>query len=153
MFNDFYVKVSVVILRISLGWLMFYAGLTKIINPDWTAAGYLKSAKTFSGVYNWMASPGIIEIINFINAWGLTLLGISLILGLLVRISSPLGAVLMLLYYIPILEFPYIDTHSFLVDEHIIYILVLIFFAAANVGTVYGLDGKLKKLFFFKETA
>lgn len=29
--------------RITMGWLMLYAGLTKLINPNWSAAGYLGS--------------------------------------------------------------------------------------------------------------
>ena len=91
-------KFTLVLLRLSMGWLMFYAGITKVLNPEWSAAGYLKGAKTFTGFYNALLSPNILPIINFVNAWGLTLLGVSLILGIFVRSSSVLGAVLMLLY-------------------------------------------------------
>ncbi|MEK7133249.1 MAG: DoxX family membrane protein, partial [Patescibacteria group bacterium] len=84
-------KLSLFFLRISLGWLMFYAGIAKILNPEWSAAGYLKSAKTFVGFYQWLASPGVLPIINFLNEWGLTILGVSLILGIGVRLSSILG--------------------------------------------------------------
>ncbi len=131
-----------VLTRISLGWLFFYAGITKVLNPEWSAAGYLTGAKTFSGFFAWLASPSILPIINFINEWGLTLLGLSLIFGFLVRWSSILGAVLMLLYYLPTLDFPYPNPHSYLVDEHIIYALVLISFSALNVGRIFGLDGR-----------
>lgn len=133
-------KISLFLLRIALGWLFFYAGITKVLDPKWSAAGYLTTAKTFSGFYGWLASPSVLPIVNFVNEWGLTLLGISLILGVFVRLSSILGAAMMLLYYLPILAFPYPNPHSFIVDEHIIYALVLIFFATLRAGRYYGLE-------------
>ena len=72
---------------------------------------------------------------------GLTLLGASLIIGLFVRFSSLLGVLLMALYYIP-LGFPYPNPNSYIVDQHIIYIAVLFFFAAIRAGRVFGLDSK-----------
>ena len=133
-------KITISLLRVAVGWFMFYAGITKILDPNWSAAGYLKGAKLFVGFYQWLLGPGILPVINLVNEWGLTLLGISLILGAFVRLSSILGAILMLLYYFPILDFPHPNPHSFLVDEHIIYALVLIFFAAIRAGRVWGLE-------------
>ena len=133
-------KISLFLLRLSMGWLMFYACITKVLNPSWSAAVYLANAKTFTGFYQWLLQPNILPVINFVNEWGLTLLGVSLILGVFVRLSSVLGALLMLLYYLPILDFPYPNPHSYLVDEHIIYILVLLYFAVARAGRVYGLE-------------
>jgi len=133
-------KVSLFLLRVSLGWMFFYAGITKILNPEWSAVGYLKGAKTFAGFYQFLTQPGILPITNFVNEWGLTLLGISLILGVFVRLSSILGAALMLLYYLPILDFPYPNAHSFIIDEHIIYALALILLAAWRAGRTYGLE-------------
>ena len=133
-------KISLLLLRVSMGWLMFYAGITKVLDPNWSAAGYLQGAKTFAGFYQWLTQPNILPAINFINEWGLTLLGVSLILGIFVRLSSVFGTVLMMLYYFPVLTFPYISQHSFIVDEHVIYALVLIFFAAIGAGRYYGLD-------------
>lgn len=122
-----------------MGWLMFYAGITKVLNPNWSAAEYLKGAKLFAGFYNWLLGPSILTAVNFLNEWGLTLLGISLILGIGVRLSSILGAALMLLYYFP-LGFPYPNPHSYIVDEHIIYALILLYFAAIQTGRIYGLE-------------
>ena len=128
------------LLRVAMGWLMFYAGITKVLDPEWSAAGYAVNASTLSGLYEWLASPANLGWINFVNEWGLTLLGISLILGIGVRLSSTLGAVLMLFYYFPILEFPYAGEHSYIVDEHIIYALVLAYFAAVRAGRTFGLE-------------
>jgi len=126
--------------RVAMGWLMFYAGITKVLDPNWTAAGYGMSAKTFHGLFEFFVSPANIGLIDFVNKWGLTFLGVSLILGIGVRLCSLLGAVLMMFYYFPILDFPYAGEHSYIVDEHIIYALILAFFAAVRAGRYYGLE-------------
>ncbi|MBI2632807.1 MAG: DoxX family membrane protein [Parcubacteria group bacterium] len=133
-------------LRVTMGWMFFYAGITKILNPEWSAAGYLQSAKTFTGLYQWFASASLLPTVNFINEWGLTLLGLSLILGVFVRLSSLFGALLMLLYYFPILDFPYPNPNSFIVDQHIIFIFVLLYFAAIRAGRIYGLEERCARL-------
>lgn len=135
------------LLRISLGILFFYAGITKVLNPNWSAEGYLKGAKTLPELYNFFLQPNMLPIINFVNEWGLTLLGVSLLLGISVRLSSYLGALLMLLYYIPILNFPYVGTNSFLVDQHIIFILALLFLGEVRAGRIgWGLENWCSKL-------
>ena len=133
-------KMSLVLLRLGLGWLMFYAGITKVLDPAWSAAGYLKGAKTFTSFFQSLTDPGILPFIDFINEWGLTLLGISLILGIFVRLSSVLGAALMMLYYFPVLDFPKIAPHSYIVDDHIIYALALLILAAFRAGRIWGLE-------------
>lgn len=140
---------AILLLRLVLGWLYFYAGITKVLNPDWSAAGYLKGAKMFPEFYQWLTTGAILPIINFVNEWGLTLLGVSLIFGIFVRFSSFLGIILMALYYLPILDFPYPNPHSFLVDEHIVYILVLLVFITARAGRIWGLDRKIAQSNFF----
>ena len=139
-------KLSLFSLRVSLGWLFLYAGITKVLDPNWTAQGYIKGAKTFPLFYQWLISSGILPMVDFINEWGLTLLGISLILGIGVRLSSLLGALLMLLYYLPALDFPYPNPHSYIVDEHIVYIGVLLFFASLRAGRIWGLESWCSKL-------
>jgi len=123
-----------------MGWVMFYAGIVKIMNPAWSAVGYLGNAKTFAGFYQWFLQPSILPTTNFINEWALTLLGVSLILGIGVRFSSVLGAFLMMLYYFPVLTFPAIPPHSYIIDDHIIYALVLVYFAAVRAGRYWGLE-------------
>ena len=134
-------KFFLFLLRIVAGWMFFYAGITKVLNPQWSAEGYLKGAKAFTWFFQIILDPSVLPIVNFMNKWGLTLLGISLILGLFVRFSSLLGVLLMALYYIA-LGFPYPNPHSYIVDEHIIYIYILLFFAAIKAGRVFGLDSK-----------
>lgn len=134
-------KFSLTILRLSIGWLFLYSGFTKVGDSAWSSAGYLNSAKVLTDFYHWLASPGLLPLTNFMNEWGQLLLGISLILGFGVRLSGILGALLMLLYYLPILNFPYPNAHSYLVDEHIIYAAALLLLSAIRAGRTWGLDG------------
>ena len=134
-------KLILFITRVAVGWIMLYAGLTKLVNPNWSAAGYLGNAKTFAGFYNWFLQPGVLLFTNFMNEWGLTLLGISLIAGAFIKYSGYLGALLMLLYYFPVLDFPKIGANSYLVDEHSIYALVLVLLSVYRAGGYWGVDG------------
>ncbi len=135
-----YQKLFLFLLRVSIGWLFFYAGVTKVFDPAWSAAGYLKGAQTFAGFYQWLASPQILPFTNFLNEWGLTLIGVTLILGVFVRLSAFLGAVMMILYYFPVLNFPLVGEHSFVVDEHIIYTFVLLLLGFLKAGRAMGLE-------------
>jgi thiosulfate dehydrogenase [quinone] large subunit len=149
MFNKTSQK-ALLVLRLALGWLMLYAGLDKVLSGNFSAAGFLMGAKTFHSFYVFLAQPSIIGLINFVNEWGLTLLGVSLILGIFVRLSSILGAVLMLLYYFASNTFPSVPK-GFIVDDHIIYALLLVLFAAINAGRYYGLDAILSRTVFYEK--
>lgn len=137
-------KKSIFALRLAMGVMFAYAGISKIINPSWSALGYLKGAKTLPELFNWFTSANNIGWVNFVNEWGLLLVGACLILGFAVRYASIAGIVLMILYYLPILNFPMAGDHSYIVDEHIIYILIFWVFIATNAGQYWGLDGRRK---------
>lgn len=140
-------KVSLFLLRVGLGWVFFWAGITKVLNPAWSAEGYLKGAKTFPEIFNWFASPTVLPFTNFMNEWGLTLLGVSLILGVFVRWSAFLGALLMILYYFPILKFPYPgfpSLNSFIIDDHIIFIIALFVLATFKADSYWGLGKRFR---------
>lgn len=139
-------KIALFILRVVFGWMYLYAGITKLINPNWSAAFYIKDAQNFAGFYQWLMTPNILPIVNFLNEWGLTLLGVALIFGVFVRLGAFLGALLMLLYYFPILKFPYPNPHAYIVDEHIIYIAALAVLAFFKAGQAYGLEKWCAKL-------
>ena len=132
--------ISLLLLRLSLGAMFFYAGITKVLDPNWSAAFYLQGAKTFPGFYNFLMDPSILPTINFINEWGLTIIGLFLILGIFVRISGIAGAIFMFLYYLPNLDGFYPNAHAVIVDEHIVYIAAFLTLAAFRAGRVFGLE-------------
>ena len=94
-------KTIITILRAAVGWHFLYEGLIKLFADQWSAASYLNNTFGFlSGFYHWLAaSPVRLEVIDFLNVWGLILIGLALFLGLLVRWASLAGALLLTLYY------------------------------------------------------
>lgn len=140
-------KLAILFLRLSLGWIFLYSGITKIMNPGWSAEGYLKTAQTLPSLFQWFAAPQNIGWVNFLNIWGQTLVGAALVLGVFIRPAAVGGILLMILYYLPILHFPYAGkgTTSFIVDQHVIFILVFLFLWASDAGKFWSLGPLIKK--------
>jgi len=57
--------IFLVLLRVSIGWHLLYEGVVKIINPDWSAFGYLMDSKgLFAGLFQSMAThQGILQVV------------------------------------------------------------------------------------------
>lgn len=91
-----------VILRMLIGWHFLYEGVVKLWNPNWSAGGYLLDSKgAFSGMFYAMAGdPGILKVVDFLNIWGLILIGLALILGLFTRLATVGGIILLAFYYL-----------------------------------------------------
>ena len=93
---------ALVILRIFIGWHFLYEGLAKIVNPYWTSGDYLAQAQWwFGGIFHGIAArPGLLTFVDYVNEWGLFLVGLGLLLGLCTRWAAIGGIVLLFLYYI-----------------------------------------------------
>jgi len=70
--------------------------------PAWTAKSYLTGAiGPFANVFKILASDQtLLLIVDYLNISGLILIGISLFTGLLSRVSSLAGILLLLFYYL-----------------------------------------------------
>ncbi len=141
-------KAIIFTLRIMLGWVFLYAGTRQIfLIEDWSAAAFLKDPKTFADFYALFAAPGVAPYVSFLVKWGHFLIGLSLISGFMVRISSSFGALLLMLYYFPRMEFPYVSgVNQFIVEYHLVYAIVLIYLGAVKAGQIWGLEGYLERL-------
>jgi len=137
-------RYALLFLRLIAGWYFFYAGFSKIINPAWDASGYIESAKTFPGFFSWLALPQNVEWVNFLNEWGLTFVGAALILGVFTRFAALAGALMLFLYYLPILNFPHVGAHGYIVDDHIFAIAALFVLAVSSAGRFWGVDSYLR---------
>lgn len=91
-----------VILRMLIGWHFLYEGVVKLWNPNWSAGGYLLDSQGwFAGIFHWMAgTPALLQVIDFVNVWGLIIIGLSLILGLFDRWAALGGIALLAMYYL-----------------------------------------------------
>lgn len=138
-----------VFFRVAVGWTFLYAGLSQVADPNFSVVPFLTHTKTFHDALVVFAAPAIAPIITFLVEWGHTLIGLSLISGLLVRASAPFGIALMILYYFGHMDFPYIENHNnFLIDYHVIYPGVLAYLILNRAGHVWGLDGIVANLPF-----
>jgi len=132
-------KYAVLALRLSLGWIFLWAGAEKIYLEITTGqlatAGYLQFAVRGPFAEFFQSLSGNV-IVDALLVWGLTLVGISLITGLFVRMSSVAGALIMLSMYLS--AFP--PEHNPLMDEHIAYIVSFAVLASFKAGRFAGLD-------------
>ena len=92
---------GLVILRFLIGWHFLYEGISKLLNPYWSSAAYLLDSKwIFSGLAKTIVSnPTLLTFSDYINMWGLTLVGISLMFGLFSKYGSLVGMGFVLMYY------------------------------------------------------
>ncbi|HOL71842.1 MAG TPA: DoxX family protein [Bryobacteraceae bacterium] len=90
------------LLRIIIGWHFLYEGWAKLTTPGWSSASYLKfSTGPFGPLFHWMgANEAIVRISDQLNIWGLTLIGLALMLGVLIRPAALAGIGLLALYYL-----------------------------------------------------
>lgn len=103
---------ALVVLRVAIGWHFLYEGITKLLNPNWSSLGYLMdSGGLFEGLFRAMAgNPTVLNVADFLNVWGLVLIGAGLILGLFTRVATVAGMILLAFYYLshpPILGVTY----------------------------------------------
>ncbi len=91
-----------VLLRLVIGWHFLYEGLTKLLYPGWTSAGYLKgSSGPLSPLFHGMgANATLVAGIDFLNVSGLTAIGVGLLLGIAIRPAAGVGMGLLALYYL-----------------------------------------------------
>ena len=144
-----------VVLRLLIGWHFLYEGLVKLFNSGWSAYPYLMDSDGFlSGFFqNIAGNEGFLTVSNYVNIYGLTLIGLGLILGCFSRIASIGGIIFLALFYLshpPFVGADYLmpTEGSYLwIDKNIIEIgalMVLIYFPTSHI---VGLDRYLSKLF------
>ena len=86
--------IAITALRVLVGWHFLYEGIAKLTSASWSASGYLRQARgPAAGLFKWLAGePNLLAYADQITMWGLTIVGVLLILGLFTRLSS-LGAI------------------------------------------------------------
>jgi thiosulfate dehydrogenase [quinone] large subunit len=156
-YAEHWVGYALVGLRVVMGWVLLQGGLTKLVtyldgNPEnnWTAAGYLANAipegNPLMGMWSEMAGSPLVDILVM---WGLTLTGIGLIIGAFVRWNAFWGAVMMLMFWAAALEgglFAGLPlAHGWVVDDHVVYAMLLFGLGALGAGRILGLDATLEQ--------
>lgn len=141
-------QITLFVLRILIGWHILYEGISKLITPNWSSLSFLKESKwILSGFSNWIISnENVLNAVDFLNTWGLIAIGAGLILGLLTRIASIAGAILLLVYYLnnpPLIGLEYsvpMEGSYLIVSKTLIEAVALVVLAVFPSGHFLGLD-------------
>jgi uncharacterized membrane protein YphA (DoxX/SURF4 family) len=143
-----FAAVSLTILRVIIGWHFLYEGLVKLMNPAWTARPFLEGSRwIFGDLFRWMISGNTgMWIIDNANAYGLTIIGIALILGVFTRVALWSGVALLVSYY---LAYPPFGGYSYgfpsegsylFVNKNLVELVAMILLVVLDSGQYYGID-------------
>lgn len=152
-FTDFQL-ITLLFLRLLIGWHLLYEGISKLLNEGWSSIGFLQESQwVLSGFAKWILSNGtVLTIVDFLNIWGLIIIGICLILGLFSRTTAIIGALLLLLYYLnnaPIIGIEYSipsEGNNLIVNKTLIEAVALCVIAALPTSTIFGLDALTNRI-------
>ena len=121
----------ILVFRLLMAWTFLYAASHQVFNPKFSAAGFLSHTKTFHDVYAVLATPAVDPVLTFLVSYGHLLIGLSLLVGLMVRVSAAFGVALLVMYWTAHMDWPFIEnTHNFIIDYHIAYATLCIYLIA-----------------------
>lgn len=148
--------IAITVLRVVVGWHVLYEGIAKLTSPSWSAAGYLRVSRgPFSGLFHWIAgNPQLLDQANQITMYGLTIVGVLLILGLFTRLAAAGGIAFILLFYLcnpPFVGYFYSipsEGSYLIVNKNLVEISALIVILVTRSGLFAGLDRILHLLVF-----
>lgn len=95
-------SVTLVILRIAIGWHFCFEGIVKLSKDGWTSAGYLtNSTGPLSSFFSTIPeNPTLLYLSDQITIWILTIGGLCLMLGVCTRAACITSGILLALFYI-----------------------------------------------------
>ena len=140
--------ITLLLLRFLIGWHLLYEGVSKVLTPNWTSAGFLKESQwIMSGLSKWIIStPEVLKVVDILNTWGLIAIGLGLILGLFTRAAAISGTILLLVYFMnnaPIIGIEYsipTEGNNLVVSKTLIEAVALFALAVFPTGAILGLD-------------
>jgi thiosulfate dehydrogenase [quinone] large subunit len=97
-------------------------------------------------------NPNVLEVVNPLNMWGLTLIGLGLILGCFTRLSAAAGMLIVLLFYLanpPFVGYFYsipTEGNYLIVNKNLVEIAALAVILFTGSGRVAGLDRIIHRL-------
>ena len=144
---------ALVLLRMAIGWHFFYEGMVKVLNPLWTSKAYLMDSGGFlKEFFIWLAQNSTLQsAADVLNAWGLTLIGFSLIIGFFSRYAALAGMALLGLYYLSHPAFPGIvylfpsDGSYFIINKTLVELFALYVIFTFPTDHLIGLERFWKK--------
>ena len=139
---------AIVVLRVLIGWHFLYEGLSKLTTPGWSASGYLSQSRgPLAAFFKGMAAdPSVLANVNLLNKWGLTAIGLGLILGCFTRTAAASGLVVILMFYLcnpPFVGYYYsipAEGSYLVVNKNLVEAAALVVILVTGSGRAAGLD-------------
>lgn len=139
---------GLVMLRVMIGWYFLYEGLVKLLTPHWTSYAYLMDSKGVVASFFIMIAKNssLLSSVDFINIYGLILIGLSLILGCFNRIGNMSAIILLALYYLshpPLIGVTYLlsgEGSGLWVDKNMIILFAIVVLMVFPTSKIIGLD-------------
>ena len=136
------------IIRISIGWHFLYEGIAKIMAGTWSSAPYLAGSRWILAPFfhSMTESAALIGFIDFINIWGMVLVGAGLIFGLFTRWASAGGALMLLFYFVAYPPIPGytvgvpVEGSYLWVNKNLIEFFVLVAYSFLSADYQFSLD-------------
>ena len=140
--------IALTLLRVAIGWHFLYEGISKLSAVSWSAAGYLRQARgPLAGFFRSLADqPNLLDTANLVTMWGLTVVGLLLILGLFTRLASLAGMAFVLLFYLaapPWVGYFYAlpsEGSYLIVNKNLVELCALLVIMMTGSGRFAGLD-------------
>ena len=147
--------IAITVMRVVVGWHFLYEGIAKLMAPSWSAAGYLKQARgPFAELFKGLAAnPNQLANADLVTMWGLTLVGLLLVLGLFTRLASLGGIAFILMFYFanpPFVGYFYAlptEGSYLVVNKNLVELCALVVILVTGSGRFAGLDRILHALF------
>jgi thiosulfate dehydrogenase [quinone] large subunit len=148
--------IAITVLRVIVGWHFLYEGISKLTSPSWSAAGYMRVSRgPFAAFFKWIAgNPQMLDKANLITMYGLTIIGVLLILGLFTRFAAAGGIAFILLIYLcnpPFVGYFYtipMEGSYLIVNKNLVELCALAVILLTRSGLFAGLDRILHDLMF-----
>lgn len=146
-------------LRISLGFIFFWAFLDKLFGlgfattaeKSWLAggsptSGFLGNAVSGPFAETFHKLAGVVAV-DWLFMIGLLLIGIALILGIGMKIATYAGSLLLFMMWLSLL----LPENNPVIDDHIIYILTLFVLKSLDAGKIFGFGKAWSKMGIVKK--
>ena len=113
---------------------------------DFPLSGVTGDARREFHLFAPLTAPGLAPIVTSLVSYGHLLIGLSLLAGLYVRVTAGFAALLLLLYWLGSMDWPYIENRfNFILNQHIVYAAICANLALQGAGRIFGLDAGLAR--------
>src|SRR6185437_14364350 len=145
-------KSLILFFRLTMAWTFLYAASHQVFVPSFSVVGFLSHTKTFHSLFVVFTTPTMAPITTFLVEYGHLLIGLSLLTGLMVRVSASFGVFLMCIYWFAHMDWPFIENkNNLIIDFHVVYAGVLVYLIVKKAGHVWGLDGWMENLALIRQ--